>query len=555
MIKNIAHIVVNAPVEGAFDYCVPEEYRADIALGMRVLVSFRRRKCVGIVVGFAEKSAILKLNNVLALLDEEPVFPPLFLKFAEIFALRFGCSLGDALTLFLPSYLRAPKKFAGPADGAVKEAARPVKKGVFTLLFDHGLTQRWDILSQRIQETLQRGEGVICLVPDGSYVEGVSLRLRKISGEDVVFLSQGTDKEEFERWKILWSGRARVALGFISAAFAPVKKLGLLVVLDEESASYKHDQSPFYHAREAVFLRAVVEGADILYVSSAPSIEARKLVADRKVVLTELKESLSPVKFLDLTNFKMRKGTFLSQPLRQHLERVVKEGKKACLYIQASRGTESVVEEIRSSLWGARVLGYDKASSGLKDNFDILVTTQAVFRHRENLRFALSVVLDIDWEFHKADYRASHGAFLLVRYLRQMSEECVLLQTRNMAQELLPLMAHDDTSGFYARELSSRKEMGFPPYAYFAAVVVRSSDPQLACGEAKLLYDKLSSAAVKGVEIFEPQQDRAAIVRGKFRYCVMVRGESLKSVMALVKDTQRNFRRKKDIVLTVNVNP
>jgi primosomal protein N' len=556
MTPKIAQVVVNAPVEGPFDYAVPPEYRADIAVGMRVLVSFSRRQCVGIVTGFLEKSAIPRLNNILALLDEAPVFSADFLKFSEVFALRFGCSRGEALTQFLPGYLRKPRKFmevpVALRSGAGKDR---VPRGAVTLLFDGGAQARWDALAGEIRKTIMNGQGVLCLAPDAFSLEEALPRLEAAAGTPPVLLSDGTEKEEFRRWESLLRGRSLLAAGFISAAFVPLKDIGLVVLLDEESPSYKHDQSPFYHARDAVLLRAALEGFRVILASSAPSVEAWKMVEDGKAELVRAPAVLPPVKFLDLTNFKMKKGTFLSEPLRQQLAALFNEGGRALLYIQAARGIRGVVEEMRAAFPGRSISGYDRDSSEIDPGADILVCTLAVLRQRASYRADISVVLDMDWEFHKADYRAAHGAFALTRYLRLMTRKALVLQTRHMAQELLHFMADDDPSRFYARELDLRRETGLPPFCYMVALVVRSSDPQLACGEAKILYDKLVSVAGKDVLVLEPEQDRTAILRGKYRYCVMAQARSLKAVMLPVKDIQRNFRRKKDIVLTVNVNP
>lgn len=576
MQKKIAQIVVGLPLEGHFDYSLPEEYREAAEPGMRVLVSFARQQRVGIIVALASRSPIPRLNPVLALLDESPVFTPEMLRFGEAFALRFGCSLGEALMQFLPHYLREPKKLVDPAgtgtalpdqeagepgeDRYPKKAVSPEDSrsvdraaGLVELVFDRGLSQRWEVLRPLITETLASGKGIICAVPDSTQLAAALPRLRELAEPAV--LSQGTDKEDFLQWNALREGRCRIGVGFISAVLTPVRELGLIIIFDEESPFYKHDQSPFYQARDAALLRARLEGCRVLLVTSAPSLEAWHAVEDGRGGLKLLEEPLAPVKFLDLRNFKIKKDTFVSPALRNHLEWVAKEGRKALLYIQAARGVEGVIEELRTYLPGMRVAGYDKSSPAFPADAQALVATQVIFRHRHQVKFDIAVVLDVDWEFHKTDYTAAHGVFALTQHLRQMAKEFVLLQTRHMENELLHLIADDDIRKFYRKELALRQEMGFPPFRYMVALVVRSADPQLACDEAKRLYDSLVSRQPDSVEVHEPHQDRSAIVRGKFRWCVMAQGRSLKTVMGLVKEVKRGFRPKRDAVVTVNVNP
>lgn len=551
MLKNIAQIVVPLPLEGFFDYSVPEHFRDEIAVGCRVQVSFANRKRVGFVVGLSAESSFPRLNPVLAVLDEEPAFDEGLLRFADEFALYFGCSKGEALELFLPAALRKARKLIAPA---AKPAARRVArdKGTSTVIFDEGLTKRWDFVLPRVKETLDRGESVICLTPDGHILEDVFPRLAPLADkEDRLPLIHGTEKEELERWRRMRFGATRLSAGFISAVLAPMRDLGLILIFDEESPSYKHDQSPFYQAREAAFLRATIEGCDVIAVTSAPSLELWHRVSQGEAELVTLRDTVAPLKLLDLTNFKIKKDHYLSPPLCQDLER----GGKVLLYVPAARGTASVVKEARSRFPNAKVFGYEKSSTALPRDFDILVATQVVFRHRASLRFAYSAVLDIDWEFHKLDYRAAHGAFTLVQHLRQMTSGQVLLQTRHVDNEHLHHFVAGDHEAFFRHALASRKEMGLPPFAWCVAVVLRSADPVLACEEAKVLYDKMCALPHEGVELMEAQQDRSAIVRGKFRYCVMAQGRALPVVMRVVKDALKTFRRKRDVVVTVNVNP
>ncbi len=547
----IAHIVVPLPLEGPFDYSIPEHLRDDIDIGCRVQVSCAHQKRVGFVVGFASESKLDKLNPVLAVLDEEPVFSEIMLRFSEEFSLNFGCSRGEALELFLPAALRKARKLVLPVHiKSSRSSSR--KKANRIVIFDEGLTKRWDTVLAAVKGAMEKGERVLCLVPDNFVLEEILPRFVPfVKKEEAVVLRQGTEKEEMERWQRAFTGQAKIIFGFISAVFAPVKDLGLIVVFEEDSPSYKHDQSPFYHAREAAFIRSSLEGCDVVCVTSSPSVELWKRVINGEAELVTFKDAVASVKLLDLTNFKMKKGTFLSPPLRQAMER----GGKVLLYIPAAKGTQGVVDEVKTRFPHAKVFGYEKTSTALPGNFDVLVSTQAVFRHRGSLRFAMSAVLDIDWEFHKMDYRASHGAFALIQRLRQVTTGTVLLQTRNVQNEHLHDLVSGDYEAFYGRELKAREEMGLPPFAWCVTVVVRSADPELACEEAKILYDKMNSTLPDGVELMESQQDRSAILRGKHRYCVTVQGKDLKVVMALVKDALRSFRRKRDVVVTVNVNP
>ncbi|MEI6437678.1 MAG: hypothetical protein WCO69_02880 [Candidatus Omnitrophota bacterium] len=549
----IAHLVFPVPVDSHFDYLIPPALAGKVVPGCRVQAVFARKKSVGVVVGLAEHSDYKDLITIIKVLDEVPLFSAAMLAFCRDFATHNACSFGEALFMCLPAALRkARRKETG---GWAQEIAVSKPQPRHGLIFDASFDKRWEILLPRMRAELEAGRSVLVLVPESSCLEEVLPHLGPLVGpEGRVLLRHDTEKEEYARWLKVRRGEAKLVVGFLSAVFAPAQSLGLIVVVDEESRFYKNDQTPFYHAREAAFLRAQKEKASLICVSSAPSVELWREVAQQRVALERVEAPLPSVRFLDVSNFKMKKGSLLSPGLRLHLEKVLKERGKALLYVPAAKGVGYVLEEIRKYMPSARAAGYEKSSSARPD-VDILVATQAIFRFRGRVTYDFAAALDIDYEFHKADHRAAHGAFALVQYLRQMSRKPVLVQTRDPKSPQLHAIADDGHEKFYAQEIQLREEVGFPPFGVFVALVVRSADPELACAECKRLYDMLTAAASEGVNVMEPQQDRAAIVRGKFRWRVILQGMDRAGTVAMARGVALKFRGKKDTVLTVNIDP
>ena len=97
----IAQVVFDLPLDGPFDYLIPEHLASQMSVGVRVKVSFGHRSQIGFVTGLLEQSAVPQLKPVLSLCDSSPVFNVLDLTFVKDFCAYYGCSIGEALGTML----------------------------------------------------------------------------------------------------------------------------------------------------------------------------------------------------------------------------------------------------------------------------------------------------------------------------------------------------------------------------------------------------------------------------------------------------------------------
>ncbi len=82
-----------------------------------------------------------------------------------------------------------------------------------------------------------------------------------------------TDVERAREWWRVRNGEARVVVGTRSAVFAPLERLGLIIVDEEQENSYKQEETPRYHGRDVAIVRAKMENAVALLGSATPSLE------------------------------------------------------------------------------------------------------------------------------------------------------------------------------------------------------------------------------------------------------------------------------------------
>jgi len=116
----------------------------------------------------------------------------------------------------------------------------------------HGVTGsgKTEVYLRAAAAALQRGEGVIVLVPEIALTPQTVGRFQARFGDTVAVLHSALGEgERYDEWRRLRAGEARVAIGPRSAVFAPVRELGLIVIDEEHDASYKHEGDPRYDAR------------------------------------------------------------------------------------------------------------------------------------------------------------------------------------------------------------------------------------------------------------------------------------------------------------------
>jgi primosomal protein N' (replication factor Y) len=149
-----------------------------------------------------------------------------------------------------------------------------------------------------------------------------------------------TDSDRRREWTAISEGRADVVVGTRSAVFAPVPKLGLLVVDEEHDPSFKQPKAPRFNARDVGIWRARQESALAILGSATPSLESFHNARSGKYELLTLPRRvegrpLPPVEICDLAADLGKKGQppLLSRRLRLAIERALGEGEQVILFL------------------------------------------------------------------------------------------------------------------------------------------------------------------------------------------------------------------------------
>ena len=146
----------------------------------------------------------------------------------------------------------------------------------FAAVLLHGVTGsgKTEIYLNLIERMLQEEKDSLILMPEIGLTPRVVQEFRSRLGHDVAILHSGlSDGERFDEWWRIKRGEAKVVVGTRSAVFAPLQNLKLIVIDEEHDPSYKQQESPRYHARDAGLVRGKMLNALVILGSATPAVE------------------------------------------------------------------------------------------------------------------------------------------------------------------------------------------------------------------------------------------------------------------------------------------
>ena len=208
-----------------------------------------------------------------------------------------------------------------------------------------------EVYLQAIQSTLDRGEGAIVLVPEIALTPQTVERFRARFGAGVAVLHSGlSDGERHDEWHRIRDGQARIAVGARSALFAPIESLGLIVVDEEHEPTYKQEESPRYHARDAAVMRGRLEGCCVVLGSATPSLESSRNVQSGRYRLARMDDrvdhrAMPLIRVIDMVAEAERNGqpSLFSSALIEGLYDRLDRGEQGMLFLNR-RGFSSSIQ-------------------------------------------------------------------------------------------------------------------------------------------------------------------------------------------------------------------
>jgi len=204
------------------------------------------------------------------------------LELVKFISSYYICSLGDALTLFIPFANHAEDENINVvitsnivlSDKQTQALSFLNKHKTFLLFGDTG-SGKTEIYMKLFEQMIQEKKRSIFLMPEISLTPQMQKRLELHFGEVVVMWhSKLTPLQKKKALDTIYNGQAYIIAGPRSSLFLPIKNLGLIVVDEEHDDSYKSSSRPRYNARDIAIYMGKLYDAQVVLGSATPSLNS-----------------------------------------------------------------------------------------------------------------------------------------------------------------------------------------------------------------------------------------------------------------------------------------
>ena len=179
----------------------------------------------------------------------------------------------------------------------------------FTYLL-HGVTGsgKTEVYYSAILASIALGRQSILMVPEIALTFSLASLFKARLGDKVSILHSAISKgEKYDQWLKIAKGEIDLVIGTRSALFAPLPKLGLIIIDEEHDLSYKQEERFRYQARDSAIVRAKALNALAILGSGTPSIQSYKNSLNGKYELLTMPERILKKKLPDITIIDMRR--------------------------------------------------------------------------------------------------------------------------------------------------------------------------------------------------------------------------------------------------------
>lgn len=432
-------------------YWTEDDYR----VGQRVKVRFSGREYVAVVYRFAPQPEIplSKVHQASGPVEGLPDVSAEELRLWQFTADYYMCTLGEVFKAAYPLLkiqsempLKRGRKDAAAEDAGAAAAAEPsaAHKPAKPVLLVAG--DRLPRYIAAIASTLAEGRSALVLVPENDFGANMVDALKK----EFDVLEYNSLQGAPARRKLLSKVRGGnvVVLGARSSVFLPFKDLALVIVDEEQDASYKQpDPAPRYNGRDLACVLAGIHGSDLILGTSMPSLESLHNCRTGKFDLCDAREpSRCRIEIIDIAAERRKrgmKGDFSIKMIDSVRNSMESADCSLVTFIRCYETAESVSEQAAEHFPG----------------LDPQIVSASAAR-KSPYRSSHTVVLQADLLLSKDDFRADEKALQLLAMLRDRCD-VLTIQTASSSHPVFRALVNGELPDALLEE---RKAFNLPPY-------------------------------------------------------------------------------------------
>jgi len=198
-----------------------------------------------------------------------------------------------------------------------------------------------EVYMRLVADAVERGQGAIVLVPEIALISQTERRFRARFGEKIAVIhSMLTNGERLDQWRRIALEKVNIVIGARSAVFAPLKKIGVIIVDEEHDSSYKQESGLRYNARDLAVVRGKMHDCPVILGSATPSVQSYQNVAAGRFSQLELKKRvnnnpLPEITLVDMKKYKDVWGTdrIITPELGKEIRACLEKGNQALIFL------------------------------------------------------------------------------------------------------------------------------------------------------------------------------------------------------------------------------
>ena len=222
-------------------------------------------------------------------------------------------------------------------EKAFNEIIKEEDKNVFLL---HGVTGsgKTEIYIKLIEHYLSLGKTAILLVPEISLTPQIVARFKSVFSTKVAVLhSRLSNGEKYDEYRRIMNGEVSVVVGARSAVFAPLFNIGIIIIDECQSATYKQESTPKYNGIEIAIERCKYHNAKCILGSATPLLEqyARGVKGIYKLIelKTRISKNLPIIKLVDMNEEVKKRNFIISSELDKEIRKCLINNEQVILLL------------------------------------------------------------------------------------------------------------------------------------------------------------------------------------------------------------------------------